>query len=416
MFSRALLLRGAGGGISQTIGKAGDMGFGVGVYGGASADLAEMKLTPMDGYDDPSHANYGNYQHENGSVMCFVPAFCYRIGNPTAPSYQRDKENALEIRDAALGEGDGWFLHRAFIDGGQQKSGFFFDKYICSKDVYGRYAVSVKNGDNIVLDSGQAGSNGMMSGCSGSIYDSIALGHARGQAYFVTTAFQWSAIAMLSLAHGQAATSSRWCAWYDSLGYTNYPRGNTQSLKDVNESSVVWTPHSAKPNVGKTGSGTPFNKTTHNGQVSGITDVSGSQWQVALGVTNPSTFQINVMKESVSACDFEIGNRTDSSFFDSVSIDAGSGAKYWGGNAFDARSESGTPRRSLCGVLPSSYQSQGNDLLGRDICYLGNGIDSVLLCSGVNSYGASAGIWARYFSSWNRYAESYGFRIAGYAK
>lgn len=78
----------------------GTLGFGVGVHLGSKAELAAMGLTPLPGYDDPSHENCGNYQHTNGSIMCCVPAFCYRLGQPTAPSYSRDRANALEVKSA----------------------------------------------------------------------------------------------------------------------------------------------------------------------------------------------------------------------------------------------------------------------------------------------------------------------------
>ena len=109
---------------------AGGQGFGVGVYPGSKAELAAMGLTPLPGYDDPSHENYGNYQHTNQSIMCCVPAFVYRLGRSSDPSYSYDGANALEIRDAAgfpqfkhnkafsdgdADFGDGWILHRAFI-------------------------------------------------------------------------------------------------------------------------------------------------------------------------------------------------------------------------------------------------------------------------------------------------------------
>ena len=416
MFSRGLLIagNGAGAGGDQTIGEAGQMGFGVGCYGGDPADLDAMGLTPMDGCEDPSNENYGNYKHANGSIMVFVPAFCYRIGNSAAPSYSRDRENALEIRDAALGEGDGWILHRAFIDGGQQKLGFFFDKYICSKDSTGKVAISVKNGDNISLSSSYVNSSGMQSGCDGYIYDSIILGRARGEHYSVTTAFQWSAIGMLSLAHGQAATSSRWCGWYDANHSINFPKGNNNRLKDTNDSSVTWTSNSGGyGSLGKTGSGKPFNKTTHNGQLCGITDVNGSQWQVALGVMNPSK-KIKALKESVRVHDITTSNRADASLFEEMSISYGDGWKYWGANAFDT-SASGLGR-SLCGAMPKTYQSSGTALMGNDGCYLNCHDDSVCFAAGYCYYGSNAGVWCRDFGLWSDYVHYYGFRVSGYAQ
>ena len=81
-------------------GIAGQQRFGVGVYGGDPADLNALGLAPMEGCEDPTSDNYGNYIHSSGSIMCWIPAFCYRLGKATAPSYERDGVDALEIKDA----------------------------------------------------------------------------------------------------------------------------------------------------------------------------------------------------------------------------------------------------------------------------------------------------------------------------
>ncbi len=98
MLNKFFLLSGARAGGTATVGQAGQLGFGVSPYPGAYSDLADMQLTPMDGCFDPASDNYGNYVHANGSIMCCIPAFCYRLGNATAPSYSRDGADALEIR------------------------------------------------------------------------------------------------------------------------------------------------------------------------------------------------------------------------------------------------------------------------------------------------------------------------------
>ena len=410
MLNRALLFCNVGGSVEQSVGEAGGMGFGVGAYGGDPSDLAAMGLSPMDGYDDPSSDNYGNYQHTNGSVMVFVPAFCYRIGNAAAPSYSRDGNNALEIRDASLGEGDGWILHRAFIDGGQQKLGFFIDKYVCSKDSTGKKAISVKNADPISLSTGLSNSSSM-TGCEGCAYDAITLGRARGEQYSCVTAFQWSAISMLSLAHGQAATSSQFCGWYDANHTTNFPKGNNVdgSLKDTNDSSITFTAHSKNSNYCKTGSGNPFNKTTHNGQNCGISDVNGNQWQATLGL---KTSSIGVAKESVRAHDFTKDNRNSASLYDSVSTVTGS--YYWGNNAFYTDA-SGT-KRALCGVLPKTSGSQ-TDLFGRDYVRHRDNSDAVCFVGGYYIGTSNAGVWYRRFDNyyWNESNDNFGFRCSGYA-
>lgn len=417
MLNRALLFCNVGGGVgaNQSIGEAGGMGFGVCAYGGDPSDLADMGLSPMDGYDDPSSDNYGNYLHTNGSIMVFIPAFCYRIGNAAAPSYSRDGENALEIRDASLGEGDGWILHRAFIDGGQQKLGFFMDKYGCSKDSTGKKAISVKNADPISLSTGLSNSSSM-TGCDGHAWDAIVLGRARGNQYSCVTAFQWSAISMLSLAHGQAATSSQFCGWYDANHTTNFPKGNNhRSLKDINDSSITFTAHSRDSDFCKTGSGNPFNKTTHNGQNCGISDVNGNQQHVTFGIRNNSDSNtIYVMKESIRAHDFTKDNRNTASFFDSASKSSSSGM-LWGSDAF--YTDASGVNRALCGVFPKTY-SRGTDLFGKDYIYASmSRSDGICVVNGGYYDDSFAGVWFRRFSNfyWNDNLDALGFRCSGYA-
>lgn len=414
MLNRGLLLASGKAGGNQPIGEAGGQGFGVGVYGGDPANLDAMGLTPMDGCDDPSSDNYGNYVHTNGSIMCFIPAFCYRVGNPAAPSYARDKENALEIRDASEGEGDGWILHRAFIDGGVQKAGFFIDKYIASKDKTGKLAVSVKNGDSLFLISGYDNDSSNMPNCGGRVLDAIELGRARGEHYSCATAFQWSAISMLSLAHGQAATSNQFCGWYDASHVKNYPKGcNNRNLGDVDDSSVKWANHTYVSAVGKTGSGTPFNKTTHNGQNCGVTDVNGSQWQMVLGCRNTNSGQVRLMKESVKAHDITKVNRNDVSLYDAVILSYSGFSYGWGANAFFP--DASGPNRALCGIHPRDAQSSSTNLFGNDCMNMYPNSDNVLRVAGEYDNTMNAGVWARDYLYWSNNGVGYSFRSAGYA-
>lgn len=177
--------------VNYGIGIPGTQGFGVGVYPGSSDELTAAGLMSMSGCYDPTSDNYGNYQHVNGSIMCFVPAFCYRIGQPTAPSYERDGSNALEIGPASLDGTDGWILHRAFIDGGVIKSGFFIDKYINSKSSDGLTAISVKNGNPISLTTSNSfNRSDTITGGIGTQIDAITFGRNRGDQYSCITCFQ----------------------------------------------------------------------------------------------------------------------------------------------------------------------------------------------------------------------------------
>jgi hypothetical protein len=101
---------------------------------------------------------------------------------------------------------------------------------------------------------------------------------------------------MLSLAHGQAATSTANCAWY--LANKNYPKGcNNNALSDTDDTTVKWENDgydtgSGVYTCGKTGSagygggaGNVFAKSTHNGQNCGSADDNGLMYEISIGLT-----------------------------------------------------------------------------------------------------------------------------------
>lgn len=329
----------------SAIGIAGQQGFGVGVYGGDPADLAAMRLTPMEGCEDPTSDNYGNYIHTNGSIMCCIPAFCYRLGKDTAPSYKRDDVDALEIKDATKFPqfshnavfsspdfGDDWILHRAFVDGNKLKSAFFIDKYLCS-NVNGQ-AVSVKDADWLMCcdDITKPYFTKQISGTVGQAYDAITLSRARGDYYSLVTCYQWSAISLLSLAHGQAATSADACAWYDANHTTNFPKGATSEYgRDFNDDSIKYTCHSYGSWFARTGAGTPFNKTTHNGQASGVADVAGVCNQWTIGACNPEQATVGLMNTTTTAHEITQYNVVNQKLHTSYLTGFGDGQKSFNG-------------------------------------------------------------------------------------
>jgi hypothetical protein len=277
------------------IGIAGAQGFGVGVY----PDTLPTDFSNLSGNEDPANANYGNYQYTDGSVMVFVPKFYYRIGSSSSPNFATYGANAIDIADSsnftttAAANTAGYALHRAFIDGGSEKLGFFIDKYLCSQNAGLTAGRSVQNGVPISLTTNTAytRSDGM-SGCTGILADAVVLSRARGTGFNTATIFMYSALALLSLAHGQAATGTANCAWFDSGGVTNFPKGcNNNALGDVDDATLSFTTAGDSGNANKplTGSASDLAKTAHNGQLSGVVDINGAMWEVALGITAPGT-------------------------------------------------------------------------------------------------------------------------------
>ncbi len=294
------------------IGTAGTAGFGVGI-----CPLANLPtgFTPLPGYNVVGHSNYGNYQFSDGSIMVFVPKFYYRIGSASSPNYATYGANALDIKgidtyaDTAAANAAGYAVHRAFIDGGVEHVGFFFDKYMTSKNALGTgyVASSILNG----LPLSSAATHNPFSGLTGGAdyyYSAVDLPHRRdgsngninaASRFHCGSIFQRSAIAMLATAHGQAAavngTGTTNCAWYHAT--YNFPKGlnnnqapvaGTISSADVNDTSITFA-SDGYSNCGRTGSGSPFAKTTHNGQTCGIADVNGLMWEISIGATAVTT-------------------------------------------------------------------------------------------------------------------------------
>lgn len=411
----------------STIGSAGQQGFGVGVYGGDPADLTAMKLTPMKGCEDPTSDNYGNYIHTNGSIMCCIPAFCYRLGKATAPSYSLDGEDALEIKDATKFPqfshgavfsspdfGEGWILHRAFVDGNKLKNAFFIDKYLCSN--VNDQAVSVKNADWLMCcnNTTKPYFTKHISGTVGQALDAITLSRARGDYYSLVTCYQWSAISLLSLAHGQAATSADACAWYDATHTTNFPKGATgKSGQDFNDGTIRYDAHFYGIDFSRTGSGTPFNKTTHNGQASGVADVAGVCNQWTIGALNPERSTVGLMNTTTTAHEITKNNVTNQALHTTYTTGFGDVQKSFNGV------RNGTSGLNWAGAGIVSKTHTTSALFGGD-GYQENHATTTGLKVGLGStWDHYAGIFCRSWAGiakklWDEGSFYYGFRSAAY--
>lgn len=268
------------------IGTPGAVGFGVGICPLDYQGISSMPGTTVLGSDD-----YGNYKYSDGSVMCWVPAFFYRYGDGSNPSYPSYGVNSVDVLPrhayptilaAAVA---GYAFHRAFWDDGVEQPGVFVDKYLCSNNE--GVASSVKNGNAMTSAANHYPFSGLTGSPANNLSGAITAVKTRGADFFAATPFIPGMLALLSLAHGQSATSDAACAWY-SASTTNFPKGcNNNALGDSNDASVAYTStgHETYPNCGKTGSGLPFAKTTHNGQACGVADINGLLWEINPGLT-----------------------------------------------------------------------------------------------------------------------------------
>lgn len=271
----------------NSIGVAGHIGFGVGICPALPAGMSKLA-----GTDFPASQEYGNYKYSDGSIMVWVPAYYYKVGtgaNGLAVNVVSIK-NEFEYVNEAAANADGYALHRAFYDGGAVQRGFFVDKYLCSNN--GGIASSIALGNPLSSAAAHNPFNGLTGAPPNAYYGAFQASKTRGASFFPSSRFIFGALALLAMAHGQAATSSAYCAWYDATGAKNYPKGcNNNALKDVDDTTVTFTSdgNATYPTANKTGSGVPFAKTTHNGQACGIADLNGTEWEITPGLTSIAT-------------------------------------------------------------------------------------------------------------------------------
>lgn len=269
------------------IGIAGQMGFGVGI---CPADILPSSYSEMVGTTTLGHDNYGNYQFSDGSVEVWIPRCWFKIGMGLEANGLEVNKVLVQPADYFRSESDanaaGYMSHRADWDAGILQPGVMVDKYICSAN--GGIASSIKNASPMVSGpaTGQIGFSAV--GATNQYHGAITAAKTRSANHFCSSRFIFAKLALLSLAHAQAAKNTVNCAWYDATGVINFPKGcNNNALRDANDTSVLYTTAGASsyPAMPLTGSGLPFAKTTHNGQNCGIADLNGTVWEINLGLT-----------------------------------------------------------------------------------------------------------------------------------
>lgn len=272
---------------------------GVGVIPAADVPTG---FTPLPGCDVPGHENWGNYQYVDGSVMVCIAKTFYRINHVGNLTHEVYAPNDIDVKfsdtfaNRAAAAVVGYALHRAFIDGGQEKPWLLVDKYKCSKVAKGTgfVAASVRNGLPLSTYTNHNPIAEITAATANAYYACIDAAKGRdgengtrnaASQFFCVSVFIRSLLAMLSLAHGQRVTSAAQAAWFDGTAAKNFPKGcNNNALRDTDDTTVIYQ-SDGYSNCGKTGSGVPFEKTTHNGQACGVADLNGLMWEVSIGMT-----------------------------------------------------------------------------------------------------------------------------------
>jgi len=413
-----------GAGLVNNIGIPGQQGFGAGIAPELPTGFAKLY-----GTEDPASDVYGNYQYSDGSVMVYVPAFFYKVGTGS-------NGLALNVVDVkafeayasmAAANAAGYALHRAFYNAGTIRPGVFVDKYQCSNN--SGVASSIKLG-NPLSSAADHNPFSSLTGAPTNIYaGALAAAKTRGTRFFCNTRFIFAAMALLSLAHGQAATGTAHCAWYDATGVANFPKGNNNNaLGDVNDAAIAYM-SDGYSNCGKTGSANFFARTTHNGQACGVADLNGNMWEVNTGLTSDGT-NYYLLKTSADAAALTGGNTLSTDAWGAAGIAAnydGLGATYESMQArsalvaFGSASQvlssatSGTPWGAAGAGVPLAAGTGGTNLFGNDGLWDYRPNELCVISGGGWDSGSYAGAWALYLNSGRGGSgSSVGLRAASY--
>lgn len=412
----------------------GGPGAGLGVCPELPAGFSSLAGTHLLGSD-----NFGNYKFSDGSYVCYSPIGYYRWGHVDNPTYATYGANSVHIVGAdvfsseAEANAAGYALHREFKDGGQVLRGVFHHKYKGSPNTAGDGIISVPNGVPVSLTNDANYTNSSTLGLNGWLGDAVDLGRNIGTGWSCMALWDYSWLAMISIAHGQAATSATHCAWYDPTLTTNYPKGcNNNALGDIDDGTILYTTAGDAGNANKplTGSANHPAKVSHNGQLCGVMDLNGGMFEVALGVTSvegaPST-NAYLLKELVALADLTSGsNNGDTGSMDAwgdvahlaTLYDAKTDFFPWGsstnfyrfGNGaeqvFSAALSGDDYARDYCGIgVETGMSAGGTNLFGQDGCYRNNRVHLCPLACGYwygNTYnGVSARNWI--YNRNNRY-------------
>lgn len=412
--------------LANDIGTAGQQGFGVGIL--SSLPSGFSKLT---GTEDITSDNYGNYVYSDGSVMVWIPAFYYKFGTGAngLSINQVSIKSYSAFTNVTTANSAGYALHRAFYNAGAIQTGVFVDKYLCSNNA--GTASSIKNG----LPLSSALAHNPFSGLTGApanfYYGAIVAAKTRGANFFCNSRFIFSALALLSLAHGQAATSTTACAWYDAAGVTNFPKGcNNNAFGDSNDGSLtfVWDGYAAT-NSNKTGSANIPAKVAHNGQNNGVMDLNGTLWEINLGLIADAT-NYYLLKTSVDIKTITSGNTLATDAWGATGIAAmydSLGATYGAALASNTSKLMGSATQvldaSLTGLpwaasgagIPLVGGVGGTNPFGNDQFYDARPNELCPIAGGNWNSGTTAGVWGLLLNGTRSAShDTVGFRSALY--
>ena len=451
------------------IGVPGTSTFGVGLA--EEKDYKAVLLAPADKCFDPTDFQYGLYVRGDeteiatgSAALKWIPKFYIKqlqknrgtvnlddseleallpyvevTKEQMKEAQRRSPHNALVVApadrftDEADANAHGFYLMRGFIDGGKEYNGFFIANTLtCFKASYdgtlclGKKTLNnnVSNGANLIL----RGTSNIIDVDSPQIYwpNFSKATNAKGNfvssledsKYQCCSIYAWAVISILSLIQGQYATTTNNCAWYDSNLVINFPKGiNNGSVRDFNDYSVTITPNLNDTQGSVFVAENIYNKTTHNGSITGITNVNGWVFHFLIGSWGDGS---KLLKRSASIYDITYDNVDDSSAPYYESKDVSRISKEWGGDKSSLPDLDGEDRDFFGVYAFGENTSRNSNEFGKD-SQSRNSSNTAFVVGGhwngdTLNYGDGAGIFFRKGDGWT-YSYSYcGSRAMAYPR
>ena len=394
-------------------------------------DFVAMKWIPKF-YIAMLQKNQGTENLSDGELDALLP-YVEVTKDQMKEAQRRSPHNAMVVApsDMFTNESDanshGFYLMRGFIDGGQEQDGFFIANTISSILKYSMMG-AVSNclwcgmpslpdqtpeyvGYDLLRTNEAAGSNytgDIFKDTSGATAKGNLISRVEGTPYQCCSIFAWAVISVLSLIQGQYATDTAQCAWYDSTLVHNYPKGINNYTTDVDDSSVV--SDRVDGSQGSVFVTQGYEKTTHNGSITGITNINGWLWQFVIGSWGDGS---KLLKRSASIYDITYDNVDNSgaSFWEAHDVSRVS--KQWGGTKSSFPDLAGADK-DLFGVYAfGGNTSQNSNEFGTDYHSRSSGNSAVVVGSSYGN-GSYAGVFYRSDWNWTSADAHYGFRAMAY--
>ena len=344
---------------------------------------------------------------------------------------RRSPHNAMVVApfdrftDETDANNHGFYLMRGFTDGGKV-SGFFIANtltfcHISGSDYVGRWLGCpdrslVNYYDKLYRANTTYDTFGEYAGWGSGIFAEPTaitpkgnfVSILEGTPYQCCSIFAWAVISVLSLIQGQYATDTAQCAWYDATLAKNYPKGINNHTTDVDDSSVVSS--QVDDSQGGVFVTEGYEKTTHNGSITGITNVNGWLWQFVVGSWGAG---VRLLKRSASIYDITYDNvdSTSAPFWETHNVSRISDS--WGGTKSSFPDLTGSDK-DFCGVYAFGGNTSDNyNEFGLDSCVL-NADEDVVLVGGSHMEDTRAGIFYRGIDFWFSNTARGGFRAMAY--